>query len=231
MCKSSVVRLYNAGDRRAACNAFLLYDKGGKPLRVIPGLVNRRKGRARTLPEGDLTMEWVQSILTTPGGVAGVGLAVGAVAAVFYAPKLAVPAALLAVLAGGLGYVERLRDDLADAQQQVEVLTDRAERAEANAKALATTANDTPPRPSGPRPTPCAPQRAYRADAVAARSDRDQIDLARQAAEIAARATACPEIHGALKDAPRRTGEDDELAPSMKAAMEALRPQAKGRHR
>lgn len=28
-CQSSVVRLYNAGDRRAACNAFLLYDKGG----------------------------------------------------------------------------------------------------------------------------------------------------------------------------------------------------------
>ena len=42
-CKSSVVRHYNAGDRRAACNAFLLYDKGGKPPRVISGLVTRRK--------------------------------------------------------------------------------------------------------------------------------------------------------------------------------------------
>ncbi|WP_264048940.1 lysozyme [Methylobacterium flocculans] len=42
-CKSSIVRLYNAGDRRAACNAFLLYDKGGKPPRVIAGLVKRRQ--------------------------------------------------------------------------------------------------------------------------------------------------------------------------------------------
>ncbi|WP_375462974.1 lysozyme [uncultured Methylobacterium sp.] len=43
LCKSSVVRHYNAGDRRAACNAFLLYDKGGKPLRVLAGLVKRRQ--------------------------------------------------------------------------------------------------------------------------------------------------------------------------------------------
>lgn len=42
-CQSSVVRLYNAGDRRAACNAFLLYDKGGKPRRVLAGLVKRRQ--------------------------------------------------------------------------------------------------------------------------------------------------------------------------------------------
>ncbi len=42
-CKSSIVRLYNAGDRRAACNAFLLYDKGGKPPRVIAGLAKRRQ--------------------------------------------------------------------------------------------------------------------------------------------------------------------------------------------
>lgn len=42
-CQSSVVRLYNSGDRRAACNAFLLYDKGGKPRRVLAGLVRRRQ--------------------------------------------------------------------------------------------------------------------------------------------------------------------------------------------
>ncbi len=43
LCKSSVVRLYNAGERRAACDAFLLYDKGGKPLHVIAGLTKRRQ--------------------------------------------------------------------------------------------------------------------------------------------------------------------------------------------
>lgn len=42
-CRSSVARLYNAGDRRAACNALLLYDKGGKPPRVIAGLAKRRQ--------------------------------------------------------------------------------------------------------------------------------------------------------------------------------------------
>ena len=40
-CRSSVVRHYNAGDRRAACNAFLLYDKAGG--RVLAGLVKRRQ--------------------------------------------------------------------------------------------------------------------------------------------------------------------------------------------
>jgi lysozyme len=42
-CKSSVARLYNAGERRASCEAFLLYDKGGKPPRVIAGLAKRRQ--------------------------------------------------------------------------------------------------------------------------------------------------------------------------------------------
>ncbi|KQP62246.1 lysozyme [Methylobacterium sp. Leaf112] len=40
-CRSSIVRLYNAGDRRASCNAFLLYDKAGG--RVLTGLVKRRQ--------------------------------------------------------------------------------------------------------------------------------------------------------------------------------------------
>jgi lysozyme len=40
-CKSSVVRLYNAGDRRAACHAFLKFDRAGG--RVLAGLVRRRK--------------------------------------------------------------------------------------------------------------------------------------------------------------------------------------------
>ncbi|AWV19273.1 lysozyme [Methylobacterium sp. XJLW] len=45
-CRSSVVRHYNAGDRRAACNAFLLYDKAKG--RVLAGLVKRRQAE-RTL--------------------------------------------------------------------------------------------------------------------------------------------------------------------------------------
>lgn len=176
-------------------------------------------------------MEYLLSIVTTPGGVAGVGLAVGAVAAAFYVPRLAVPVAAAAVLAGGLGYVERLRDDLATAEQAVTVQTERADRATAAAKANADTAVSNAAAAKRSEADALRAAEAYRADAVAARSDRDQIDLARQAAEIAAKATACPEIHGALRDAPRRTGEDDELAPSMRAAMDALRAKPKRRHR
>ena len=40
-CKSSVARLYNAGDRRAACHAILKFDRAGG--RVLAGLVTRRK--------------------------------------------------------------------------------------------------------------------------------------------------------------------------------------------
>ena len=40
-CKSSVARLYNAGDRRGACHAILAFDKAGG--RVVPGLVKRRQ--------------------------------------------------------------------------------------------------------------------------------------------------------------------------------------------
>ena len=40
-CKSSVARLYNAGDRRAACHAFLKFDRAGG--RVLSGLAKRRK--------------------------------------------------------------------------------------------------------------------------------------------------------------------------------------------
>jgi lysozyme len=40
-CKSSVARLYNAGDRRAACHAFLKFDRAGG--RVLAGLAKRRK--------------------------------------------------------------------------------------------------------------------------------------------------------------------------------------------
>ncbi len=41
LCKSSAVRLYNAGERRAACRAFMLWNKAGG--RVVPGLTRRRE--------------------------------------------------------------------------------------------------------------------------------------------------------------------------------------------
>ena len=40
-CRSSVARLYNAGDRRGACRAFLAFDKARG--RVVAGLVRRRE--------------------------------------------------------------------------------------------------------------------------------------------------------------------------------------------
>ncbi|UYW28244.1 lysozyme [Methylorubrum extorquens] len=40
-CKSSVARLYNAGERRASCRAILAWNKAGG--RVVPGLVSRRE--------------------------------------------------------------------------------------------------------------------------------------------------------------------------------------------
>ncbi|WP_348644185.1 lysozyme [Methylobacterium sp. WL120] len=40
-CKSSVVRLWNAGERRASCEAFMRFDKAGG--RVVAGLVRRRQ--------------------------------------------------------------------------------------------------------------------------------------------------------------------------------------------
>lgn len=40
-CKSTVVRLWNAGDRRGSCRAFLAWNKAGG--RVVPGLVRRRE--------------------------------------------------------------------------------------------------------------------------------------------------------------------------------------------
>ena len=39
-CKSTVVRLHNAGERRASCRAFLMWNKAGG--RVVAGLARRR---------------------------------------------------------------------------------------------------------------------------------------------------------------------------------------------
>jgi lysozyme len=40
-CKSSIARLWNAGQWRAGCDRFLLFNRGGG--RVLPGLVKRRQ--------------------------------------------------------------------------------------------------------------------------------------------------------------------------------------------
>jgi lysozyme len=42
-CRSSVSKSWNAGSLPAACDAILAYNKGGRPLRVIPGLTKRRQ--------------------------------------------------------------------------------------------------------------------------------------------------------------------------------------------
>lgn len=52
--RSSVRRLYNAGDRRGACRAMRLYDKAGG--RVIQGLKNRREGTANMIGEYELCL-------------------------------------------------------------------------------------------------------------------------------------------------------------------------------
>lgn len=51
-CGSSMRRLLNAGNLRAACDALLAWNKGGKPLRVIAGLTNRRQDERRLCLEG-----------------------------------------------------------------------------------------------------------------------------------------------------------------------------------
>lgn len=49
-CKSSVVRLYNAGEARAACDAIMRYNRAGG--RVLAGLTNRRKTERKLCLEG-----------------------------------------------------------------------------------------------------------------------------------------------------------------------------------
>lgn len=46
--KSSVLRHLNAGQYKLAAQAFLMWIRAGRPLRVLPGLVRRRKAE-RTL--------------------------------------------------------------------------------------------------------------------------------------------------------------------------------------
>ena len=50
---SSVARKVRLGDREGAADAFLAWNKGGKPLKVIPGLTNRRKAERERFLEPD----------------------------------------------------------------------------------------------------------------------------------------------------------------------------------
>ena len=114
----------------------------------------------------------------------------------------------------------------------------RAEKAEADATRLAATAEQNAKAAMSLAKDNEAQALAYAADAEQARADADQIKLARQAAAIASHACApAPEptplvhdqVHNALNG--RAVSEDDELAPSMRAATEALRTKPKGRRK
>jgi len=49
-CKSSVARLYNAGEKHAACDAMLHFNRAGGV--VFPGLTRRRESERRLCLEG-----------------------------------------------------------------------------------------------------------------------------------------------------------------------------------
>lgn len=119
---------------------------------------------------------------------------------------------------------------------QVVVAVARAEKAEADAKRLAATAEQNAAAARTLAADNEAQALAYAADAEQARSDSDRIELAREAAVIASRACApapAPLVHDHVHDAltGRAVTEDDGLAPSMKAAMDALRAKPKGRRK
>lgn len=56
--RSSVRRLFNAGDHRGACRAIRLYDKAGG--RVVRGLKNRREGTDTMIGEYELCLMGVK---------------------------------------------------------------------------------------------------------------------------------------------------------------------------
>jgi len=51
-CGSTMARRLNAGDVRGACDAMMMWVKGGDPLRTIQGLVNRREKERALCIEG-----------------------------------------------------------------------------------------------------------------------------------------------------------------------------------
>lgn len=50
VCRSSAMRKWNAGDKRGACDAFLVWNRAGG--RVVQGLINRRKTERKLCLEG-----------------------------------------------------------------------------------------------------------------------------------------------------------------------------------
>ncbi|MCJ2046354.1 hypothetical protein MKK58_17705 [Methylobacterium sp. J-078] len=84
------------------------------------------------------------ALVTTPAGISAV-VAIGlAVLALLYAPRLALPVALVAVILLGVAYVSRLQADLASTQRQrdeaaalAEVRKGAVEALQRNAKAAA----------------------------------------------------------------------------------------------
>lgn len=51
-CKSTVLKRLNAGDYRGACDAFMSWNKAGRPLRVFAGLTRRRAEERKLCLEG-----------------------------------------------------------------------------------------------------------------------------------------------------------------------------------
>lgn len=175
--------------------------------------------------------EWLLSAFTTAFGLGGIVLAILAVAAFVYLPRLAPWLLLAALVCGGLGYVERLQDDLDAAESALTVTKEKLATAQADAVRNAETANANAAAATHQAEENRRQAEAYKADADHARSDKDRADLARRAAEIAAAAAGdCPvvsrDVHNALIGKP--VSEDAGIPASLKAATEALR---KGRGR
>lgn len=175
----------------------------------------------------------VLALLLTPWGLTVIGGA-GTLAAALFAKRaspifkvLLVAAVVVLVLA--LTYRAGAKAE----RGKTVVAIARAVKAEADAKALAVTAQANADSAKALAADNEAQALAYAADAERARSDADEIELARQAAAIAARSCPPPRtndpVHRAIRN--QAVGEDDDLAPSMRAAMEALRGNAKGRRR
>lgn len=58
VCKSTAARRARSGDYPGACEAVTWFNKGGRPRKVVPGLVHRREnGDARRMGEYELCME------------------------------------------------------------------------------------------------------------------------------------------------------------------------------
>ncbi|MEZ0495388.1 lysozyme [Sphingomonas sp. IW22] len=51
-CASTAAHRFRAGQWAAGCDAFAMWKKAGRPLRVVPGLVNRRRREIRICKAG-----------------------------------------------------------------------------------------------------------------------------------------------------------------------------------